>query len=844
MLKDLRHAVRVLLHAKGWTAVVLVSLALGIGANTAVFSAMNGLLIKQVPARDPDGLVRLRWGGQNDAVTNSSDYGFSGTGPDGLRVRATFSYPMYQQFRADNKTLTDLFACAPAGRVNVVVDGQAEIASAFIATGNYYEVLGVTARLGRPIVPDDDRPDAPAVAVISSRYWHSRFMTDPNVLNRTIRVNDVPVTIVGVLEADFTGVQRAVSQPPDLEFPLSLDPRINPRAGKRLSDATAWWLQVMGRLRPGATPAQVHGNLAGVFQQTARAGLESYLDALPEAERSLADNRSRSHIPQLLVDSGSRGVYNVNTTELRSATILAVVVALVLLIVCANVANLLLSRATVRQRELAVRLSLGATRGRLVRQLLTESLLLAAAGGALGLVVGYWGKQLLPGPPGQASYMDWQVFVFVLAVTVVTGVVFGIAPALRATGGDASAALKQTSRSVAGTRSLLGRSLLVVQVALSLVLLVGAGLFLRTLYNLRHVDVGFNPENLLLFRVAPELNRYDEKRSAALIDQLLERIGTVPGVRSVALTNPALLSGSVNSTSIFVRGRSYAGNTRDRRDSINRLVVSPGFFDTLGIPIVRGRGFTAADTESSPRVVLINEAAARQYFPGEDPIGQRFGSSVETSGQQEIVGIVRDAKYDSVREPAPPTMYNAYRQRPGGGGILAVRTAVDPATVTSAVREAVRQVDPNLPMMDVSTQLEQIERRFQQEKMFAQAYTLFGALALLLAAIGLFGLMSYNVSRRTNEIGIRMALGAQRGDVLRLVMRESMILVALGVVIGVAVALWASRFVTTQLFGLPGTDAWTIAAAVGVMILASVPAGFLPARRASGVDPMVALRYD
>lgn len=491
-----------------------------------------------------------------------------------------------------------------------------------------------------------------------------------------------------------------------------------------------------------------------------------------------------------------------------------------------------------------MRLSLGATRARLVRQLLTESLLLAGGGGVLGLVVGNWGKQLLPGPPGEASYLDWQVFLFVLAVTVLTGVAFGIAPALRATGGDANAALKQTSRSIASSRSLLGRSLLVVQVALSLVLLVGAGLFLRTLFNLRHVDVGFNPENLLLFRVAPEMNRYDEIRTAALIEQLLERIGTVPGVRAVALTNPALLTGSVNSTSIFVRGRSYSGDPRDRRDSINRLVVSTGFFDTLEIPIVRGRGFTASDNESSPRVVLINEAAARQYFPGEDPIGQRFGSSVETSGQQEIVGIVRDAKYDSVREPAPPTMYNLYRQRPGGGGVIAVRTVVDPATVTSAVREAVRQVDPNLPMMDVSTQLEQIERRFQQEKMFAQAYTLFGLLALLLAAVGLFGLMSYSVSRRTNEIGIRMALGAQRGDVLRLVMRESMVLVAAGVAIGVAVAVWASRFVATQLFGLPATDLATIATAVMVMIVASAPAGFLPARRASAVDPMVALRYD
>jgi predicted permease len=846
MLKDLRHAVRVLLHAKGWTAVVLLSLALGIGANTAIFSAINGLLIQRIPVKDPETLVRLRWGGRNDMVSSSSDYGFSVRGKDGQNVRTTFSYPMYQQFRSDNRTMTDLLACAPYSRVNVVVDGQAEIANSFISTGNYYNMLGVTARLGRVITPDDDQPSATAVVMISSKYWHTRFMTDPGVLGKTIRVNNVPVTIIGVLPPHFTGIQKAVGDLQDLSFPLSLEAQLSAALGpgpSRVSQATYWWLQVIGRLKPGATPEQVHGNLGGVFQQTARAGLDSYLNSIPEAERTTSQNRGRTHVPHLLVDSASRGVYDVNTNEQRMAAVLGVVVTLVLLIVCANVANLLLSRATGRQKELSVRLSLGATRPRLIRQLLTESLLLAAAGGTLSLLVAYWGRRLLPGTIGQAPFLEWRVLAFVLGVTAVTGIVFGIAPALRATGGDVNAALKQNSRSVSGSRSLLSKSLLIVQVAVSLVLLVGAGLFLRTLNNLRHVDVGFNPQNLLLFRLQPQLSGYDQKRTLALYAQLFERVGAVPGVRSVALTNPALLTGSVSSTSIFVQGRDYP-NPREHRDSINRLIVSPNLFDTLEIPVLAGRGFTAADTEVSPKVVLINETAAKKYFANENPVGRRFGSSVETSGQQEIVGLVRDAKYDSVRDAAPPTMYVPHVQARFGGAVIAVRTAVNPATVTAGVREAVRQVDPNLPMMDVSTQLEQVELRFQQEKTFAQAYTLFGALALLLAAIGLFGLMSYNVSRRTNEIGIRMALGAQRLDVLRLVMRESMILVAVGVAIGVGAALWASRFVAAQLFGLPGSDIPTIAAAVAVMVLVSAPAGFLPARRASGVDPMVALRYD
>jgi predicted permease len=849
MFKDLRHAVRMLLGARGWTAVVVISLALGIGANTALFSAINALLLTKIPVKDPDTLVRFRSVGRNDMVTSSSGYGFLKPAADGQGVRASFSYPMFQQFVTDNQTMTDLFACAPFGRVNVVVDGAAEIANAFISTGNYYQVLGVKARAGRTILPEDDRPAAPPVAVISSKYWHARFGTDPAVVGKSVRINNVLVTIVGVISPEFTGVQQPVAEPPDISVPLALDQQLNPNTGPpgppRLMQPTYWWLQVMGRLKPGATAAQVQGNLEGVFQHTARAGLDSYLKSLPEKDRSHSFNRTRSEVPRLLVEPGDRGVYDVNTNDMRSMTILSVVVALVLLIVCANVANLLLSRATTRQKEISVRLSLGATRPRLIRQLLTESLLLASMGGALGVLVGYWGKQLLPGSAAQMTALDWRILAFVLLVTGVTGILFGIAPAIRATGMNVSAALKDTSRSVVGSRSILGKSLLIVQVAISLVLLVGAGLFLRTLHNLRHVDVGFNPQNLVLFRVNPQLNRYDEKRMFTLYREMVDRIGAVPGVRAVAMSQPVLLSGSVNSTGIFVQGRVYPpGRPQGDSNSINRLVISPNFFDVMGIPIVIGRALTDRDDQTAPKVAVINEAAVRKYFPNDNPIGQHFGSSPETSSDLEVVGVLRDAKYDSVRDAAPPTMYVPLLQNPRGFGVFEVRTAGPAPSVMSGIREAVRQVDPTLPIMDVSTQIEQVEKRFAQEKVFAQAYTLFGVVALILASVGLFGLMSYSVSRRTNEIGIRMALGAQREDVLRLVMRESMLLVVIGVAAGFAIAVAASRFVTSLLFGLAPTDPRTMFVAIGVMVLVSGIAGYLPARRASNVDPMVALRYE
>jgi predicted permease len=436
---------------------------------------------------------------------------------------------------------------------------------------------------------------------------------------------------------------------------------------------------------------------------------------------------------------------------------------------------------------------------------------------------------------------------FALLVACAAGIVFGIAPAVRATSVGASAAMKEDSRSVIGGRNRTSKVLLVVQVAVSLVLLVGAGLFLRTVQNLRHVDIGFDPTNLALFRISPALNKYDAPKTYALYADMLDRIAAVPGVRAVALSQPALLAGSVNSTSIYVQGRTYPRGVRSTGDerSINRLVVSPGFFDTMGISLAAGRALTPRDDTAAPKVALINEAAARKYFPNENPVGQRFGSSIEDSGRLEIVGIVRDTKYNDLREPAPPTMYVTYWQSGVGGATnFEVRTAGAPAGSIGAIRQIVRGLDPNLPVTNVSTQLEQIEGRFQQERLFAQACAWFGGLALVLACIGLFGLMSYSVARRTNELGIRLALGAQREDVLSLVMGESLRLVAIGLVAGLAVALATGRLLGTILFDVSAVDPWTIVAVCALMVVVSAAASYLPARRASRIDPLAALHAE
>ena len=832
MLRDLRHAVRVLLKAKGWTAVVLVSLALGIGANTALFSAVNGLLLKTIPVHDPDGLVRLRWAGENDAARNVDSSGYTARTATGDRVLSSFSYAMFEAMRDANETLAGMFAATSTPRLNLVIDGRAEIGSGFAASGDYFAVLGVQAAVGRVILPDDDRPNAAPVAMISHRFWERRFGLEADVIGTVIRVGDTPTTIVGVLPVGYTGIERPAGDASDLHFPLSTWRM--PGRESRLADAAWWWLPIMGRLQHGVTVAQVQGNLDGVLRATAQRVLATFMDGLTPEQRARARNQDQRAAPRLLVDSGRQGMYDASPRSSRQAVILGVVVVLVLLIVCANVATLLLSRAASRRKEIAVRLSVGATRGRLVRQLVTESVLLSVVGGALAIPVAYAARQLLPF--GQTTPFDWRVIGFVTLVSLATGLAFSLVPALRATRLEVAGALKEHSRSMARSRTLLSRTLLVAQVGVSLALLVGAGLFVKTLANLRNVDVGFNPENVMLFQISPTQSGYDPERSLALYDRITADLRGLPGVRSVTLSQLALLSGGAWTSTLYPEGRTDSGLQS------HMMTVSPEFFDTMEIPLLSGRSFEPQDRQDAPGVAVVNAAAARELFGTDNPLGRRVGFSQEERSELEIIGVVRDAKYDEVRDAAPPTTFRSAVQSPVVNVTFAVRTIGPPDVLMSAVRDTVRQIDPRLPIMNVSTQAAEIEERFSDERLYAVAYTAFGGLATLLAAIGLFGLASYNVTQRTNEIGIRMALGAEASSVARMVLGESLVLVAIGVVVGIGGVLLAGRLVASLLFELVPTDPLTIAQAAVVLVSVAAFAGYVPARRAARVDPLVALQ--
>ncbi|HKP85376.1 MAG TPA: ABC transporter permease [Blastocatellia bacterium] len=848
LIQDLRYGVRMLRKNYGFTVIAVMSLALGIGANTALFSVIDAVLLKKLPVKEPDRLVLFK----SLAARGYSYGGYHGsTSPDpatGLVAATSFPYQSFMRLREQESVLSDVFAFAPVGALNVKVDEQADVANGQVVSGNYYENLGAQFVAGRAITEDDDKAGASPVAVISYRYWQRRFDRDLAVLGGQINLNNVAFTIVGITGPEFAGTTQ-VGFSPDISVPLAMEPQISVERS-RLQGAGSWWLRLMGRLKPGATVEQARASLEGAFYQSVtehRAARQS--QAQSQGGRPIPQVDPQDY-PRLAVESGSQGEMESRRYYAPQLYLLLGVVGVLLLIACANVANLLLARAASRQKEIAVRLAMGATRFRLVRQLLTESVLLAALGGLLGLLfalwikdallgVGYWGGQ---GMSALDPKLDLRVFGFTFGLSLATGILFGIAPALRATKIDLTPSLKDTGRgSSAVSRSMLSRSLIVAQVAMSLVLLVGAGLIIRTLHNLQNVDAGFSRNNLLLFRVDPNLLGYKGERLANLYKQIFERIEAIPGVSSVTFTRNALLSGSSSGRSVYLPGSAEGsvGETWLHQ-------VRENYLETMEIPLLSGRSLNPQDDSRAPRVAVVNQAFAERCFPGEDPVGKRFGFDPETRTQVEIVGVAKDTKYASLREDIRPTLYLSWLQELGGVGAMTfeVRTSTEPTLLAAAIRQAVREADTNLPLSEVKTQAEQVEQSLRMERLFARLLSFFGLLALLLASVGLYGVMAYSVSQRTQEIGIRMALGAETRDVLKMVIRQGMLLAVAGVALGIGSAIGLTRLMKSMLFGVSATDPATFAAIALLLIAVALVACYIPARRAARVDPMVALRYE
>jgi predicted permease len=847
VFQDLRYGIRMMLKSRAVTAVAVLSLALGIGANTALFSLVDAVLLKTLPVKEPEQLVLFRWLSGPELMSHMVSGEIDDVPGTGLQTGVSFSYQTFEQFRARNQTLSHIFGFAPLEQLSVSINGRAEIASGQVVSGGYYAGLGVQPRLGRTITESDDRPSATPVAVISHRYWERRFGYDPGVIGKTVNINNSVFTIIGVAPPEFHGALQ-VGDDPDLSIPLTMEPlvRAGGRSYARVDDPLAWWVHIMGRPKPGVSAAQVGASLEGVLQGTVS-------DAWQAAAAREGNNNEARKPPSLRVTPGSQGLTDLRRDYVQPLRILMVVVGLVLLIACANVANLLLARAASRQKELAVRLALGAGRRRLVRQLLTESVLLALTGGALGVLFAQWGKDalLVLRPGGGKSLeldlsLDLRVLGFTLLVSLLTGILFGLAPAWRATRVDLNQSLKETGRTGSGvSRSLLGKSLVIAQVAISLVLLVGSGLFVLTLRNLQNVNAGFNRENLLFFRVDPRLNGYDGARTNALYQQMVERIEAIPGVRAVSHSETSLLGGGGWATIITVQGRRES-------NPADGFYLRWNFFKTMEMPILRGRSLTPQDDANAPRVAVVNETLARRVFPNEDPLGKRFvigrleSDAVPSPDRLiEIVGIVRDAKYRDLRQETPPAIFLLAIQNSAVRRMtFEVRTTGQPTAMISAIRETVRQLDPNLPLFEFTTQNAQAETTLAQERLFARLTTFFGLLALLLAGIGLYGVMAYSVEQRKREIAIRMALGAQKHEVLKLIVRQGMWLVILGAGAGSIVALNLTHLVASQLFGVKATDPLTFLGVALLLVGVALAACWIPARRATQTDPIEALRCE
>ena len=851
LLQDLRYGAQMLLKHPGFTAVAVLTIALGVGANTALFSVVDAVLLKKLPVKDPDRLVLF------NATWNYEKFGVGGFNGANSVDEATAtttgtSFPIQTltRLRQEPGVLSDVFAFSPM-ELNFNAGGQAEVVSGQVVSGNYYSALGVPAIAGRTITDSDDHAAATPVAVLSHRFWSTRFGSDPSVIGRQVNINNVAFTIVGVTPAAFTGTSN-VGSVQDVSIPIAWEQQV---AGEQtnMEGAGIWWLRLMGRLQPGATVEQAEVALAGPFQQSVlehRAGRQ----ARSETPLRTVDPKD---LPRLGVDSGSQGEMDSRRAFSQPLRLLVYVVGLVLLIACANVANLLLVRGSSRRKEIAVRIALGASRGRLIRQLLTESVLLAAVGGALGILFALWiknGLLLITDWAGREMtgldpQLDLRVLGFTLGLSLLTGLIFGILPAMRATDLDLTPALKDTGRSSSTIgRSWLSRGLVVVQVSISVLLLIGAGLLIRTLRNLQHVEIGFNAHNLLLFDVEPAMLGYKDEKLMHLYRSAFSRLEAVPGVDSVTFSRSALLSMSAHTSSVFLPHK--LGPDGKPLDSDAKVhTVRENFLSTMEIPLLAGRHLTEQDDARAQRVAVVNQAFAKAHFANESPIGKCFSFDPDKPCEIQIVGMARDAKYTSQRDDIEPTVYQSWRQALGRVSrvVFEVRTTGDPTALTGPIREAMREVDSNLPLSNIRTQIQQADQTLAMERMFAKLLTLFGLIAQQLAAIGLYGVMAYAVSQRTQEIGIRMALGADRRKVLMMVVREGMTLTVIGIVIGLAGAYALTKYLETLtdlLFGVEARDPWTFAVIAVLLAGVALIACLVPARRATKVDPLTALRYE
>jgi predicted permease len=882
LIQDLRYGLRMLAANAGFTVVAVLTLALGIGANTAIFSLIDAVMLRALPVHDQSSLVVLRWSAHKTPRRNStSSFGdcARNEGGDKNPSGCSLPYPFFELIHSEKRAFSSATAFAGPAQLVLSGNGPARMASGELVSGDYFSTLGVNAPVGRTLGPTDDSLSAPPAVVLSYAFWQDAFGGDRSAIGRSIVLNSVPFTIVGVTEPNFIGLTPGKTQ--DLFLPLSMDSRLSiPWMGRREErNLNSWWLVIVARLKPGVTLESAQAAASLLFRNEMLTG-----------EKPLS---KASDDPRIILTPAQSGLDGRRSFISMPLYVLMSAVGLILLIACANVAGLLLSRAAARQKEMAVRLALGAGRLRMVRQLLTESVMLSLMGGALGVLVAIWGVPALTAlmsSDGDRPFPfvvgpDWRVLAFTVCISLFAGILFGLAPALRSTRLDLTPALRESASGLPGGRMRpgrrfhLGNALVAIQVALSIVVLIGAGLVVRTLRNLRGIRPGFDTRNLLLFSINPTLQKYSDSKIQNLYRDLQERLAALPGVISVSYSSDSLLSGSLWSSDLHVEGQA-----EKTTQEVDMLAVGPGFCKTLRIPVLEGRAFTSADFEQAaqaaaagqapqqtatpsgvlsaakspasagpPIPVLVNASFVRNYFENQNPLGKRLtqGDSSETSGNAtekpritkvwEIIGVAGDTKYNDLRREVHPAVYVPVT---GGGATFELRTASSPSALIPAVRRTVSDADNNLPIFGVRTQSQRIDELLTQERLIARLGSCFGGLALLLACVGLYGLLSFEVARRTREIGIRMALGAERADVLRGIAGQGLRITIVGVVAGLAAGAAVTRFLSSLLFGLKASDPVTFAGVSLILIAVALLACYLPARRATKVDPMVALRYE